>query len=1217
MTEPPLVRDLLDLPEHTEKGDFVVKLTDGLAKAERTVRDYVVTPSIHESFDRALSVIGQCVGDGSSRAAYLHGSFGSGKSHFMAVLGLLLDGHPAAWGHRKLQDLRPKYPWIGEKKLLRVPVHMLGQPSLRDAVFEIYVETIAREHPDAPVPPLFIDEGLFEDADRLRAKIGDDAFFRGLNEGITGGASEGAWGDLAGSSTWDGARFRAALGSSDHEERAELVDRLTATFFQNWAKTGSRYLDFDRGLAAITRHARSLGYDGIILLLDELILWLAGRISNRTLVTQEVEHTVKLVEAQHGDRAVPIVSFIARQRSLKDLVGERSLGEDTIHLEEQLSHNQGRFSVIHLEERNLPEIVSQRLLRPKDDAAKAEIDRAFSRVVDQVRRDWQTLLGGHGDQDSFRKLYPFSPALIDALVAISDCLQRERTALKMLADMLVDHLGDLRLGQLVPVGDLFDLVAAGDPIDEPSLRHKFERAKEIYQQKILPILWRTHETGTPEQCQRLRDDHRVSLGCAMCGQVACRTSNRLMKTLLLADMVPNLDAFRDLTVTRVVGLNHGVIHSPIPGQEASIASKKLREWAPHVPELRVGDEADPTVRVSLDAVDIEPILQKAAQVDNDGARRRVLKDILFTALGLEGARDDDVVREIVWRGTKRRCRVLYGNVREMGSRHFLAGETDDARLVLDYPFDQGHSPEEDIAIVEKFVDDHAAGTATVVWLPSFFSTQTLGMLGRLVRLQHVQRNPQQYLAHMRAEDQERSKHAIDSLARQTQSTIRHVLEKAYGLTTATDNDRDLDPSRRLDRHFWCLLPDREIRGLVQTDFARALEDLADKLLHFQHPKHPDLGKREATSSKLEKVRAALAELREAPQQTVLLQNHPARNELSDIGVPLGLVEPTRSGVRLGTSRIDELERARRQENLETPTVGQMRKLVDPDGQIGLPPNVQDLLILAWAEQHDREVRSIGQTLFASIGNLENGQELCAQELPSRQQWQRALELGKACFGYARGKQLLSAANVREFVEELRQRGKRHEKDVEAVPELLRQRLTQLAAEARSPRLTAAQEAAQTLAIVREGDPVDAVRGLADAPIDTSPTAIGAAIGGADAQRRALGNDIHFSLIQKACDASLDFREKAHAALRADEVSVRLESAIAGLADEAMRVIEPTKPTPPPRSPSGEPGWKTVIEASAASPTDARALLERAGNELDAGGELELKLTLRRREDGPR
>src|SRR5690606_32145707 len=229
--------------------DFVVKLTDGLAKAERTVRDYVVTPSIHDAFDQALSLIDACLDDGSSRAGYLHGSFGSGKSHFMAVLGLLLDGHPAAWGHAKLQDLRPKYPWIGEKRLLRVAVHMLGQPSLRDAVVDTSVSTIRPECPDAPVPPLYVDEGLFEDAMRLRARIGDERFFGDLNEGVEGRGEGSGWGDFAGAAAWDAARFDEAVRSSDGSVRAELFDRLVATWFQNWAKAGSKFVDFHSGLA--------------------------------------------------------------------------------------------------------------------------------------------------------------------------------------------------------------------------------------------------------------------------------------------------------------------------------------------------------------------------------------------------------------------------------------------------------------------------------------------------------------------------------------------------------------------------------------------------------------------------------------------------------------------------------------------------------------------------------------------------------------------------------------------------------------------------------------------------------------------------------------------------------------------------------------------------------------------------------------------------------
>lgn len=1208
MSEAPLVRDLLDLPSHTQKGDFVVKLTDGLAKAESTVRDYVVTPSIRESFDQALRMIGRCLEDTSSHAAYLHGSFGSGKSHFMAILGLLLNGDVHAWGHPGLQELKPRHPGVIGKKLLRVPIHMLGQNSLSNAVFDTYLETIRREQPEAPLPAIFADEGLFSDAQNLRERISDEAFFKGLNEGAEQPEGEAGWGQLAATSTWNAERFDGACKTDDADERAALVDRLCATYFRNWAYSGSRYVDFDSGLAALTRHAKQAGYDGILLLLDELILWLAGRISDRQLVTREVEHTVKLVEAQHGDRVIPIISFIARQRSLTDLVDDRTLGADTVHLEEQLSHNQGRFSVVPLEERNLPEIVSRRLLRAKDDDAKAQIDRAFTGIVDQVRKDWQTLLGAHGDQDAFRKLYPFSPALIDALVAISDCLQRERTALKMLADMLTDHLGDLPLGRVVPVGDLFDLVAAGDPIDEPSLRRKFERAKEIYQQKVLPTLWRTHETGNAEKCQRLRDDHRVSLGCATCQQVACRNSNRLLKTLLLADMVPNLEAFRDLTVSRVVGLNHGAIHSPIPGQEAAIAARQLREWNSDIPELRVGDEADPSTRLSLDAIDIEPILQRAAQADSDGSRRRVLKDILFEQLGIEEARDEDVVREVVWKGTKRRCRILFGNVREMAARHFLASETDDMRVVVDYPFDErGHEPSEDVAVVEKFEENHPEGSHTVVWLPSFFSADVQAKLGQLTRLQHIQRNPGQYLAQLRAEDQERARHAIDNMASQTYSKIRLALERAYGLVGIDETDRDLDPARKLSRHFYCLLPDRTITGLIRTDFGPALEDLVDKVLHFRFPKHPNLGKRAVTERRLEKVQGAFAELREQPGNALILQNHPARVELVDIAVPLRLVEQTRTGVKLSASSLEDLERARRQENIETPTVGKMRQLLDPDLQVGLPTDVQDLLILCWADHYDRELRALGQPVLPRIGNLENSQELYAQDLPSTQEWQRALELAKAFLGYSTSRQLLSAANLRQFAEELQRRTEPHARDVEALPARLRERFETLGSEPDGSRLSAAHEALTAVEIIIGGQPAEVVRRLATEEWRSSPTAIGKAIGGSRSQRSALENDLNFDLLSKASQADTEFRDEVLTALTSDEVAIELNQRLGQLAKQAIQTFEKETP-PPPR----QGNWKTAIAETATARDAARALLARATQELEGEGEIELRVELRRR-----
>ena len=80
------IADIFDLPERVHQGDFVLRLSEGVERAERTLNDYVVTEQLAGCFDDALSLIGSAVGANTSKGAYLHGSFGSGKSHFMAVL---------------------------------------------------------------------------------------------------------------------------------------------------------------------------------------------------------------------------------------------------------------------------------------------------------------------------------------------------------------------------------------------------------------------------------------------------------------------------------------------------------------------------------------------------------------------------------------------------------------------------------------------------------------------------------------------------------------------------------------------------------------------------------------------------------------------------------------------------------------------------------------------------------------------------------------------------------------------------------------------------------------------------------------------------------------------------------------------------------------------------------------------------------------------------
>ena len=80
-----------------------------------------------------------------------------------------------------------------------------------------------------------------------------------------------------------------------------------------------------------------------------------------------------------------------------------------------LKHWEARFATIKLEDRNLPAIAEKRILKPKSEAARQQMDEAF-RQTQQIQKEvMDVLLTSDSDPAAFRKVYPFSPALIDTL----------------------------------------------------------------------------------------------------------------------------------------------------------------------------------------------------------------------------------------------------------------------------------------------------------------------------------------------------------------------------------------------------------------------------------------------------------------------------------------------------------------------------------------------------------------------------------------------------------------------------------------------------------------------------------------------------------------------------------------------------------------------------------------------------------------------------------
>jgi hypothetical protein len=1075
----PTIGDIFDIPTQVHQGDFVLRLAEGVTRPAETLGTYVVTPQLVVCFEQALSLIKSALEGNSSKGAYLHGSFGSGKSHFMAVLTLLLQQNADA---RSIPELAPVVArhnaWTTGKKFLVVPYHLIGAISLEASVLGHYATVVRQRHPEAPTPGFYRAERLFDDARRLRASMGDVAFFAQL-----GGSRDDAsgWGSLG--SGWDAESFEAAMAAPPMAEaRLHLVGDLIDAFFQaarDLATAGSEgFIPLDAGLSVMSKHAQALGYDAVILFLDELVLWLASHAADIAFVNREGQKVAKLVEAMTADRPIPIVSFMARQRDLRELVGEHLPGAEQLGFADVLHWWEARFDTITLEDRNLPAIVEKRLLRPKSAEAARQLQEAFDKTARVREEVLNTLLTRTGDRDMFRQVYPFSPALVQTLIAISSLLQRERTALKLMLQLLVKQRHSLELGDLMPVGDLFEVIIEDDEPFTQALRLAFDNARKLYRQKLLPLLEQEH--GVTAQDVK---DGRVETPRA---QRFC-TDDRLMKTLLLSALAPQVEALRALTPSRLAALNHGTVRSPIPGQESQIVLQKCRNWAAQVGEIKISDEgANPVISLQITGVDTEGIVANAQSFDSYGNRVQKLRALLYESLNL--TEESGLIPpqyEILWRGTRRTCELLFRNVRELPLSSLQAENP--WRMVIDYPFDQeGYTPADDRAKVQEFRDTGAASNC-LVWLPAFFTPRTMEDLGRLVLLDHVLtgNNLQQYGRHLSQVDREQARILLHNQRDQMRQRLRNAMLAAYGISTLYADA--IDTSHELEQHFVSLNPTLTLQPPVGASFADALTHLFSQALAHQFSAHPEFEgevRPAALRHVLDVVRHAV-QVRDGRVEV----ERAWRDEVRRIAVPLRLGDMGETHFVLRDEWQSRFRRKQAEEGLTTLPVRRLRAWFDAPEAMGLPRDIQNLVLLSFAWQSNLSFSLHGTPVEPRLESLNDDLELREQALPSAAAWQEAARRAKVILDLEIAP-LLSATTVAQLVTGATAAAAQHRPVVERLCTVLRQRLEPLGLAARrTPRLQTVQA---VLALVNSlvGADKDAVVDLlVKAHVATSDTAM--------------------------------------------------------------------------------------------------------------------------------
>jgi hypothetical protein len=1157
----PLLRELIDIPERVYQGDFVLRLADGVsdAQAAATVRSYVVTPQLTKAFDAALGFIQRAIEGPRSAACYLHGSFGAGKSHFMAVLDLLLAGNTLA---RSIPELAATVSahdtWMSGKKFLMVPFHMIGARDVESAILGGYAEYIRRTHPEAPTPGFYLGEALFDDARKLRGSIGDNAFFERLNAGGDG------W-----DAPWDAVSFEAAtLEAPEGEERQRLVADLITHFFASYrdvaAARGEAFVSLDSGLAIMSHHAQRLSYDAVILFLDELILWLATRAADVDFVSAEGSKLSKLVESERVDRPIPIISFVARQRDLRELIGEHHAGALQLSFLDTLRYWEARFDRVTLEDRNLPMIAERRLLHPVSETARQQMDAAFEEFA-RTRRDvLDTLLGTDAERDLFRRVYPFSPALAEALIAASSALQRERTALKLMLTLLVERRDEIRLGSLIPVGDLWDAIATGDQPFSEGMRIEFDNAKRLWTQKLLPVLERTHGISW-QDLQDGRADPRAAENL--------RNDARLLKTLLLAALIPEVPALRALTAARLAALNHGSVVSPIPGRESQTVLTKLRGWAAQVGEIRLTDDANPTVSLQITGVDVEPILANADSSDNNSTRRSRIQKTLFEALGVStngGLLAGQGVAEYayLWRGTRRAVDICFEAISDLSDER-LRGRAGAPLIVLGMPFDtRSRTPADHRARLATFNDDGGAGG--VAWLASHFSDRALKDLGILVRIDYLLAGPDRLdeaARHLAVTDREQARAILRSQQSALNQRLRVCLEAAYGIRP--DQDGCLGASVPAEERFVPL--DRTFRP--QTPAGANLKDALDGLLGrlFEHfyPAHP-LFEQEVRPAALRRILDQVQRAAGELEQRLFVSDHSMRRELLALAGPLKLGTMGQTHFVPSTFWADHFSRMQAQAGGSPMAVARLRQWLDEPRPMGLSPELQNLVILAFAAQADRTLVRNGAPASGSLDRIDDAIELREQPLPSEDVWARARERVRDLFGIVPG-EVRKGATVSQLAAAIKERADAMRPVLSGLATELRLRMDRfgVTADAAARTVTLRSATAFITGLLAAVDPLETINTLAGADLLTSDGAVGRILGSASTLSSYIVG-VQWDVIEAAASlrdhravAAEAIRTDVARALEADEHVVVLQPVLQDAQTRAIRLLADTRRSVPP------------------------------------------------------
>lgn len=840
------IHDAFDIPTITALDEFIARLDDTEERVKKNLSEFVLPDDVFKKVDAMLIDIGQRMAQGRDTGRFIYGTFGSGKSHLLTVLGKMFEQDETVYavGDPALGKLRGAHAFLDKGKALVVRINMMDKESLVQALYEGYNAAL----------PGGIEPIGFTDEKQIFELIEEDAqrHYGSLDALIEQCVEEEAFRD---------ASFYHRKRHGTLKEQMDLAARLLT--WRNHGKKIVREKDLwvsaADGFARIADHAKAHGYSKIVWLVDELVIWIRGK--SRQEYIQQINDLSALVDHDSKrSRSVPFLVLVAVQQDIAETCPD-DLSEKGFR--EQLGFVSDRFKPhLTLEDQDLYEVTARRVLKKRPEKAaefNAAVEEMFKKHGPAIKE-----LSGDLDPALVRRLYPFHPALLRALVDVTQALSRNRTAMAALYGLLGKYPA-LEVGKFLPLGALFDILFTSDNVEtvrkrgQSQIALRFVAAFDTYERLVGKI-----------------DDAVKSVAGAKPEEL-----HQLVRTVLLCQLSDkpyfhNGQSLHErVTASTLLRLNQSDVAAMTERTGVSKVVNLFRALAANDAQVQVtGEQTDPLVTIKTERVDIEKVLARARGDLVHADRFRYCLKLLDAELGLGLDSGTSATLSVTWRGTRRKGQVRLANVRTLsyaGQENDFDPGTHEFLILVDYPFDEqsGSGRQDDVTAVQRARQRKRSWT--VAWLPEHFTETERKALDNAAAIERIRASRRHYVDNDYAP---REAHAIasalEAFYQGQHETLKAAIGRLYFEQGIVEGCSDL-----LDN-----------LTVVGRDRGKALEGLALSMLDNRYPQHPHF-KRRVQVKELEKLSDWVAKASQTGQPVDLKTSE--MDIVTAFGVPLEMV----------------------------------------------------------------------------------------------------------------------------------------------------------------------------------------------------------------------------------------------------------------------------------------------------------------------------------------